>query len=134
MHIFLMARKRGPRKGSRFDENHSYAFGKKLHDLRKRKGLTQAQLAERLGITTLTVSYYERRAKNPTMALIEKLAEALEVKKGALLEEREGPGRQGEVEMPQVIKALRQRLPKLAALTRKDQESLVAVIDGLLAK
>ena len=33
-----------------------------------------------------------------------------------------------------LIKALKQRLPKLNSLSKEDQESLVAIIDALLAK
>lgn len=40
-------------------------FGAKLKALRLASGLTQKQLAERLGITTSVVSYYELSERSP---------------------------------------------------------------------
>ncbi|MBZ2174358.1 helix-turn-helix domain-containing protein [Schnuerera sp. xch1] len=40
-------------------------FGEKLHDLRKKNGLTQAQLAEKAGISLRTVNYYESGTTYP---------------------------------------------------------------------
>ena len=40
-------------------------FGEKLRDLRKKNGLTQAQLAEKAGISLRTVNYYESGTTYP---------------------------------------------------------------------
>ena len=37
--------------------------GDRLHDLRKEKGFTQEQLAEEIGVSTKSISNYERGAK-----------------------------------------------------------------------
>ena len=37
--------------------------GDRLHDLRKKNGLTQEQLAEKVGVSTKSISNYERGAK-----------------------------------------------------------------------
>ena len=42
-------------------------------------GITQAELAERLGITPQAVSQYERGIKNPKLETVRKIAEALGV-------------------------------------------------------
>jgi transcriptional regulator with XRE-family HTH domain len=126
-------KKRGPQKGSSFKDPKPYSFGQRLYEIRKRKGLTQKQLAEKLGTTVRAVSYYEREAKNPTLEQIEKVAAALEVPKKVFLEESTKP--LDEIpETPTVIKSLRQVLPKLQNLPRKKQESLVVVINGLLSE
>lgn len=55
------------------------AFGRRLADLRRQRGLTQAALAERAGIATNTVGSYERGAKTPRPVTLERLATALDV-------------------------------------------------------
>ena len=60
-------------------------FGQRLVALRRHKGWTQTQLAERLATTREMVDYYERRAPNPSLEVIQKLAEALEVSVPELL-------------------------------------------------
>jgi transcriptional regulator with XRE-family HTH domain len=55
-------------------------IGDRLRTLRKRKLLTQEQLAERSGIAVSTVIRVERNQVEPQGATIRKLAEALEIK------------------------------------------------------
>jgi putative transcriptional regulator len=50
-----------------------------LRELRARSGLTQAQLAERVGVTRKTINTVENRVFVPSTILALKLAEALEV-------------------------------------------------------
>lgn len=44
-----------------------------LRDARKRSGLTQAELARRLGITQAAVGRLERRGANPTIATLDRV-------------------------------------------------------------
>jgi transcriptional regulator with XRE-family HTH domain len=126
-----MVKKAGPKVGSRYKASHPFGFGRKLFELRSGKGLTQAELAEKMGVSVRTASYYERRAKNPTMQFLERIAIALEVPVRVFLEEEAT----GAVPQPShIIKALKVRLPKLGNLSRRDQESLAAIIDGFLGK
>ena len=60
-------------------------FGKRLRDLRLRAGLTQAQLAERLGVTKSVVSFYELSERSPSPNVIIKLAEVFHVSADYLL-------------------------------------------------
>ncbi|WP_242360063.1 helix-turn-helix domain-containing protein [Anaeromyxobacter sp. SG17] len=52
-------------------------LGRRVADQRKRAGLTQAELAERIGVTTETVSRLERGAVVPSLARLEEVALAL---------------------------------------------------------
>ena len=49
-------------------------FGAKLKGLRRGAGLTQKQLAERLGITASVVSYYELATRTPSPDVLIKLS------------------------------------------------------------
>lgn len=56
-------------------------FGDKLKELRKAKGISQKDLANLLGVTQRTISYYESSNTPPANAeTVAKLAEALNVK------------------------------------------------------
>ena len=54
-------------------------IGEKLRDTRKRKLLTQKQLAERSGVGIATIIRIERNQVEPRGSTIRKLAAALEV-------------------------------------------------------
>ena len=60
-------------------------IGELIHRLRRERGLTQLQLAERLGVSDKAVSKWERGLGCPELSLLPELAEALEVDMGKLL-------------------------------------------------
>jgi transcriptional regulator with XRE-family HTH domain len=53
--------------------------GEQLKKLRTLRALTQAEVAERAGVTTATVARVERNEIEPRMSTLRKLAAALEV-------------------------------------------------------
>lgn len=53
----------------------SKTFGKTIAELRKEKGMTQAELAEKLGVTDKAVSKWERDLSYPDTALLPRIAE-----------------------------------------------------------
>lgn len=57
----------------------SNSMGEIISTLRKEKGMTQKELADKLGITDKAVSKWERDVSFPDTATIPKLAEILEV-------------------------------------------------------
>ena len=60
-------------------------FPKRLRTIRKRKGLTQTQLAEKVGISYQLICLYETGKHTPTMAVLEWLCQALGVSATELL-------------------------------------------------
>ena len=58
----------------------------RLKALRDRKGLTQVQLAEKSGVSRTYLARLESGRQDPTLSTLEKLAKALGVKVGRLLE------------------------------------------------
>lgn len=57
-----------------------FAIIEKLIEMRLKHGLTQAQLAKRLGTKQSAISRLERGTYNPTLSFLNKLADALDVK------------------------------------------------------
>ena len=49
-------------------------FSAKIKDLRKQAGMTQQQLADKLGITKSVVSYYELSERTPSPEVLKDLA------------------------------------------------------------
>lgn len=60
-------------------------FANKLKELRKQSGLTQKQLADKIGVTTQTVSYYENQYRIPSPEMLIKLAQIFNVSADYLL-------------------------------------------------
>lgn len=60
-------------------------FGKRLKQIRKNKKLTQKQLANKIGISEMSVTYYETNRSCPSIAVLEWLCTALEVSATELL-------------------------------------------------
>lgn len=59
-------------------------FGKSVQNLRKKKGLTQEDLAEEVGVDRSYMGFIERGEKNPTLDKVQKIADALDVDAGEL--------------------------------------------------
>ena len=60
-------------------------MGKRISDLRKRKGMTQEQLAQQVGVTAQAVSKWENDLSCPDISILPQLAEALGVTTDELL-------------------------------------------------
>ncbi len=61
-------------------------LGKNLFAARKKLGLTQEQVAERSGVQAGEVSRIERGLRDPQVSTVKKLAAAVEVAPGRLLD------------------------------------------------
>ncbi|MFI0348466.1 MAG: helix-turn-helix domain-containing protein [Chthoniobacterales bacterium] len=98
-----------------------------LSTLRKARSLTQPQLAQMLGISVDMLTYYERRAKNPTAELLSKVAKTLNVSADELLGHpiksvrKSGPPSQ-----------LKHRLQAIRRLSRERQKILIQALDTFL--
>ena len=60
-------------------------FAQRLIELRNSNQLTQAELAEKLGMSTSGIAYYEATSKNPRLTTIQKIASFFEVSPDFLL-------------------------------------------------
>ena len=105
-------------------------FGQRLAAIRKARGLSQRQLADLLGTNREVVDYYERRATNPTLDLIHRVARALDVSVVDLLgfEASRPRGKPGPPSK------LQTRLDKVKQLPRKEQEFVIKFLDTVLER
>ena len=80
------------------------AFGKQLEQLRKGKGMTLAEVADRLGVSKPTVWAWEKGKARPIDERLPALAEALGVDPGLLVQADEPPG------LAELVESSRQRI------------------------
>lgn len=55
-------------------------LGKRIKEFRKIRGLTQKQLAEKLGVTTITIQNYENNRREPNIKTLNKIIDVLGIK------------------------------------------------------
>lgn len=55
------------------------AFGKRIAAVRKGKGVTQSQLAERVNMSVVTIAYIETGKRWVRLSTLDKIAKALKV-------------------------------------------------------
>ena len=84
----MKRRKPGPPKGRTHADVVRSPFGLRLYSTRKARGLTQEQLAERVGLSKRMVTYYEGQPLDgPPLSTLTKIAGALNVTASYLLGE-----------------------------------------------
>lgn len=73
-------------------------IGERIAQYRKARGLTQQQLAQELGTVKQTIGNYERGDREPSMAVVARIAEILGVSRGALygVQDADDAGSDGE--------------------------------------
>lgn len=64
-------------------------FGENLKKLRESRGMSQADLAEQLGVTRGLIAQYETGAKSPNVNLASKIASALGVTIDTMMQRKE---------------------------------------------
>jgi transcriptional regulator with XRE-family HTH domain len=66
------------------EEKQLKALGNRISTVRRERGVTQEQLAERTGFTVITIGYIEQGRRSPRIATLFKIAECLKVSIGDL--------------------------------------------------
>jgi transcriptional regulator with XRE-family HTH domain len=103
-------------------------FGQRLARLRKERGWTQQELAERAGIIQALISDYERDKLRLNADIIVRFANALEITTDELLRPRESP--RALHQKPNL--RVQRRMEKIAKLPPHQQNYLLKTIDGFL--
>ena len=112
-------------------------FSEKLSLLRRQAGMTQAELAERLGISKSSVSMYERGNREPEFDLLQAMADLFGVSAGVLLGREDEPLVNNDPELTEYLEVLRDR-PEMRMLfsitkgaAKEDVEAAVKIIEAL---
>jgi ribosome-binding protein aMBF1 (putative translation factor) len=87
-------RMQNPAAGKAYEEARAaYDLGRMVRDMREARGLSQRQLAERMGTTQSVVGRLESGGSRPTLATLDRVAAALDlVLEVRFHEGRTGPG------------------------------------------
>lgn len=123
-----MPRPRTPAVAIPVDEK---VIGERIRELRKRQGMSQAELAAELGLNQTAVSDYETGEARIHAAMLVALARVLRTSADALLglstarSARKGPAPD---------RRFLRRLERLHQLSRRDQQLLLGTIDAFLSK
>ena len=103
-------------------------MGAHLAQLREAAGLTQKQIAEKLGVPLSNITFWERSEKPPRADMLSKMAEALGVSVDALLKitpikptKTIAKGRLQEV------------FEKVSRLPRRQQQKVIEMAEGFLS-
>lgn len=107
------------------------AFGQRLAALRKQRGWTQSELAERLGTTVKMVTYYEREAHNPTHKTIDAIAKVFRVSSAELMGQS---NLKNNGHKPGPPSRLQQLTHRLSRLPRPKQKLVMEMLEGVLQK
>jgi transcriptional regulator with XRE-family HTH domain len=106
------------------------SIGARISQLRKDKGMTQKELAERLEVSQPVVSDYENNVIRIPADIIGEIAQVLEVTSDELLGLKREARHTGAVKN----RRLSRRLNAIDALPKRDQEALLRTIDAFISK
>ncbi|MCK6513311.1 helix-turn-helix domain-containing protein [Myxococcota bacterium] len=96
-------------------------LGERIRALRKQKGWTLKDLAERADVSWSMISHIERGERTGTMQILAKIAEALDVSPSLLQEDVE----------PEQLEDISRALEGMATLSREQMKIVLSVIEGL---
>lgn len=104
-------------------------FGERLYQLRKARGLTQIDLAEKIGSSQRAISRYETVSEYPPGGVIVDLAKALKVSTDELLGLRKPKVPVQDAKTQRLWKKFRQVLD----LPEKDRRAVIRMVNSLAA-
>ena len=105
-------------------------MNEKIKKLRKDRGWSQAELAEKLGVHLTHISRLETGRYAPSLELMKKLAELFEVTTDYLL--YESVDNQGPINLQD--KTILERMKLIEALEEQDRKIILGVVDAFLTK
>lgn len=105
------------------------AFGERLHAARESRGLSQAVVAEQLGMSQNAYACWERKPVALRPDQIEQLAEILNVPVDALFNDANGSERKGGP-----IGKARRAFEAVSLLPKRQQQKIVEVVEAFVAQ
>lgn len=102
-------------------------IGQSIQEARKKAKLTQKELAEKVGIATITVQQYERGVRAPKIETLQKIAQALNIDVGVLYGVEVNKGN------PQYLNRLYGKISEVAEKYGRPEEEVVNWINRCLS-
>lgn len=102
-------------------------IGQSIQEARKKAKLTQKELAEKVGIATITVQQYERGVRTPKIETLQKIAQALNIDVGVLY------GVEVNKSNPQYLNRLYGKISEVAEKYGRPEEEVVNWINRCLS-
>lgn len=102
-------------------------FGRNLWALRRKHNLRQEDLAKAFGMPRYKISYYECRAKNPTMEFVQKVADYFKVSADDLI--YDDPKKSVH---PGPTSKLEQQMEQIKKLSPTKQKIISNMLDGAI--
>jgi transcriptional regulator with XRE-family HTH domain len=109
---------------------HAETLGERLARIRKERGFTQVELAQKAGTIQAVISDYERGRVRPHATMVGRLAQALGVTADELL----GIALSTPANGHGVSRRILRRMQVLEQLPAHDQKSILKLIDALAAQ
>ena len=105
-------------------------FGEKLAKLRKDKGLTQEELAKKIGVGIAQMRRYEGGGSSPTLGVIQNITRTLGISADELIfDEHEG------VASAKLFdKKLLEQFERLSKMNSHDQEAIKTILESMILK
>jgi transcriptional regulator with XRE-family HTH domain len=116
-----------PRRSKRVDSIEK-TIGARIADLRKRRAITQVELAQKLGMTQSVLSRYERGVLRLHGALVIEIAKALRASSDEVLNIKEAPSNGNIFKDRRFVR----RLQQIEKLSKRKKEALLTTIDAFL--
>ena len=104
------------------------SLGKRIALLRKERGFTQVELAEKLNVIQAIISDYERGRLRPHPDMLVRLAATLDVTTDTLLGVATVKVNNG----TRVDRRIQRRMEAIGSLPKRDQDALLRTIDAFL--
>ncbi|MGH9461942.1 MAG: helix-turn-helix domain-containing protein [Vicinamibacteria bacterium] len=103
-------------------------IAQRLRDARRRRGMTQVELAARLGTNQTYVSSVERASRGLTVQQLVRLCRALRISPEEILRETKQSKDNGAISDRRFLR----RLQKIDGLSKRQKENLLGTIDAFL--
>ncbi|MCK4818352.1 helix-turn-helix transcriptional regulator, partial [bacterium] len=114
---------------------YSNKFSENLARIRREKGISQKDLADRSGISSRMIAHYEKHVSHPALEKIERIAETLNVSIAELLGFTSiTKNSEASVSLSNINTRTLKQLKKIIRLNPIDRSTIYKMVDGLLQK
>jgi transcriptional regulator with XRE-family HTH domain len=113
------------------DKRYYHALGRRVAQRRKELGITQVQLAEKLGVAQQTMAHYEGGTLRVAVALLPTLTHTLDLSLEELVGTEAKADKKGKRGPAPKIQ---QQLERVSSLPKPDQRAVMRVLDSMLAQ